>query len=916
MHLERRRSGEVLFNKGDESTALYLIKSGLVRLVTGDGTALANQGPGSLVGETDLFLQRPRSLGAAIATDAEFWILDRKDLIDLIAEIPQIGIKLAVAFGARLPLFDQYLVDHRLKTLPFLSGLDDETLASIARRLNPVEVEQGGLIVEAGQPPEALFIVESGLVHLHGSEEGGDFAELGTAETFGEMALLTDRPHAHTARAATDAILWSLPYAEFESLAEERPDIRLALSRNIREPLAPQDIARAGERLSSMAIFAELPDEVLWAVADRMLLCHIPAGESIFEEGTPGDSLYVIDSGQVEIVSHGQIGRSVLSRLGPDEFFGEMALLTGQPRSADASAATHTNLWVLYRSDFDDLVNRHPSISLALSKVLSERLAEMDQRFTESHLRGIKLLSGLSASQLEDVSHRLKPVRFRQDETIIREGAPGDDLFFIESGRVTVVRGTGPSALALAELRAGDVFGEMALLTGSPRSATVTAVSEVDLWALSQADFEDLVTTYPNLALALSRLLSERLRSTDDRFLAPAPAPAPAPAGTRSAVPAAATAAVAAAATVAVAAKPRPRPVPKPRRVAQPKPKPLARPARRQPARSFTTEASNALEGATSWFGSLSRGAKVRLLLVTMLLVWITCIAAPALLISTLAAEDVTNLEGAVAFVQTNTPQVAALPAATLTPVPAVQPLSLSAPVQVQARIAPVDSPQPEAPAQEPTPEPPAAEPPVPMPPTQTPWIIVITSTPMPATVTPVPPTATPVPPTVTPKPTKAAAKAAKPSKPKATPMPARQPQAPRELDHRLPSLNVHVSEPPGLRPGQFYWRLLNVRWQSGEESGNDHTIYVEVLDENGVRVVGQPVDIKWAGGNQQVLIEDKPAPVYGANFPMYGTLGSYTVSIPGLPSDAVVGMGMGTPEQPAFTIHTNFFLTFKKVKY
>ncbi len=50
------------------------------------------------------------------------------------------------------------------------------------------------------------------------------------------------------------------------------------------------------------------------------------------------------------------------------------------------------------------------------------------------------------------------------------------------------------------------------------------------------------------------------------------------------------------------------------------------------------------------------------------------------------------------------------------------------------------------------------------------------------------------------------------------------------------------------------------------------------------------------------------------ANFPMYATLGSYSVSVPGLPSDTVVGLGMGTIEQPNFTIHTNFFLTFQKV--
>jgi hypothetical protein len=129
-----------------------------------------------------------------------------------------------------------------------------------------------------------------------------------------------------------------------------------------------------------------------------------------------------------------------------------------------------------------------------------------------------------------------------------------------------------------------------------------------------------------------------------------------------------------------------------------------------------------------------------------------------------------------------------------------------------------------------------------------------------------------------------------------------------------LPALNVAI-QPANVQPGQKYWRLVKVFWQNKEESGNDHTVYIDVLDENGSRMVGQPVEIRWQDGNLIVFVEDKPPPEYGANFPMFGTLGSYSVSVPGLPSDTIVGLGMGTPEEPAFTIHTNFLLTFQRVQ-
>ena len=133
-------------------------------------------------------------------------------------------------------------------------------------------------------------------------------------------------------------------------------------------------------------------------------------------------------------------------------------------------------------------------------------------------------------------------------------------------------------------------------------------------------------------------------------------------------------------------------------------------------------------------------------------------------------------------------------------------------------------------------------------------------------------------------------------------------------FDAIMPATMAVRAEASGVKPGQNYWRLTEVRWQDGFESGSDHTIYIEVKDQAGQRIVGQPVEVRWQDGSLTLFIEDKPPPVYGGNFPMYNTLGSYSVTVPGLPSDTVVGLGMGTPEQPDFTIHTNFFLTFQKV--
>jgi len=891
MHLEARHGGETLFRKGEPSTALYLVKSGWVRLLADGGIPIASEGPSSLVGETDVFLSRSRTTGASVAQDAELWVLTERDLVELIAESPQMGLDLSDVFGTRLAQLDTFLVERRLKQVPSLSGLSESLLSAIAHRLAPVVCRRGEAIFERGEAPRGLFLIESGRIQVERPGAAGEETALGPGETLGEMALLTGAPYRHSALASTDVTLWSLPAIEFEALSSEFPQLRRAVSTRVQESLEAQDREQAATRLAKMPLFAGQQHDVLLAVAERMVARYVPCGEMIFTEGEPGDTLYVVDSGSVEIAASARAGSETLARMGPDQFFGEMALLTGKPRTTAARAVSDTSLWALGRSDFEDLALRHPSISLALSRVLSDRLAEMDRRYSQSQLRRMKLLAGMSASQIDDISQRLRQVRFRRGQVLYREGDPGEQLILLESGRVQLVQGSGRDACALADLSAGDVVGELALLTGKSQEETATALSDVSGWVLGKADFDKLVASDPSLALALSRVLSERLRSPGVRRPRAAAA-----AATRVAPPAA----------IPVTAAPRP--------AARPEPvceergievKEEARPAAREPKASPLAGVQSWLTGAAGWFGSLSLGAKLRLVVIALLLIWLIGIAVPSLLIRTLAADNVTDLTGAIAFVQRGT-VVRASAVADGAPTSAeMEAIAMD----TRAQVAPLGSPKVESsPTSEPTLEP-ILVPATAVPATVTPWVIVVTSTPPPATDTPVP-TATPEP-TATPKPKTALAPArAQPA------APTQRPQAVRELDPRLGSLNVTVAEPVGLNPGQSYFRLVRVQWQNEQEAAGDHTIYVEILDENGGRITGQGVQIDWAGGNQIVYTENKPPTEYPANFPMYAALGAYSVSVAGQPSDRLQGLGMGTPEQPAFKVHTNFKLVFQRTTW
>lgn len=156
------------------------------------------------------------------------------------------------------------------------------------------------------------------------------------------------------------------------------------------------------------------------------------------------------------------------------------------------------------------------------------------------------------------------------------------------------------------------------------------------------------------------------------------------------------------------------------------------------------------------------------------------------------------------------------------------------------------------------------------------------------------------------------------------TPTPTRgNPPASVEWDARLDELPcvglVTVGDAGiNLRPGDRYWRLVKARWLNEEESRRDIQIHVDLLDEAGQRVYGEKVVFE-NGGQHRVVSEPQTCCYpwdYPVTWPMFNTLCSYSAYVEGLPSDKMVGLGLGTPEHPDWTIHTGFVLTFQRTAY
>jgi len=135
-------------------------------------------------------------------------------------------------------------------------------------------------------------------------------------------------------------------------------------------------------------------------------------------------------------------------------------------------------------------------------------------------LRGSELFAGLDGVALAKLAARLEVLQLHDGEDIVHHGEPGDALYMISRGNFAVYAG---DRKRLRTCGRGELIGEMALLTGEPRSATVLAEGEAEVLRLGRLQFDDLVRDDPSVPLALATTLSARLRTVDEPALEPSP---------------------------------------------------------------------------------------------------------------------------------------------------------------------------------------------------------------------------------------------------------------------------------------------------------------------------------------------------------------------------------------------------------
>jgi CRP/FNR family cyclic AMP-dependent transcriptional regulator len=205
----------------------------------------------------------------------------------------------------------------------------------------------------------------------------------------------------------------------------------------------------AVEALRSSPLFAKVEPAALAACAASLRLRHYRRGETIFHQGDPGDSLYIVESGSVKIVLPDPEGAegAIIATLGRGAFFGELALLDGAPHSATAVANEPVGALILQQARFEELLESDPGLRRALMAGLVAELRRLTSHVEDLHFLDLpgRLASLMLRLAQETKSGETRDVRLEWRYTQAELGA------MIGGTRQTVNR-------LLADLTAQDLI--------------------------------------------------------------------------------------------------------------------------------------------------------------------------------------------------------------------------------------------------------------------------------------------------------------------------------------------------------------------------------------------------------------------------------------------------------------------------
>jgi len=325
--------------------------------------------------------------------------------------------------------------------------------------------------------------------------QGGPIADLLSSSAEEEIELLSI--------SADEELAGGRP-TEPPSVAAEDADLDRAFGNIVPPTTVPAPKVAA----KKVPLFDDLPQDAFVALVNRLgYHRHLP-GQLIIREGDPGRSFFIIVEGRVRVYKASPGGKEItLAHLGEGAFFGEMALLSGAPRTANVVAEEESEILEVTDTLLRELAARYPTVINSLRNFYRQRLLNNVMAISP-------LFKDFDPSERRGIVEKFRMRQAAPGEKVIVEGKSADGLYVVLHGSVQV----SAKDTEVALLKEGDIFGEMSLLTREPASATITSPGNSILLRLPRDKFQELVVTHPQI-LALVSELSEKRRSAIEAIL-------------------------------------------------------------------------------------------------------------------------------------------------------------------------------------------------------------------------------------------------------------------------------------------------------------------------------------------------------------------------------------------------------------
>jgi len=258
-------------------------------------------------------------------------------------------------------------------------------------------------------------------------------------------------------------------------------------------------------------LLSGLAGDELESFMDSLQLQNIAADAPIYKEGDHGSYLYLIGMGSVRLeIQDAQGHRRVFSVLAEGDFFGEHAFMSRISHSDAAIAESDCSVLMMDRDTFDQWVEKYPSIQSTVEDFYRQRVLARVLAITP-------VFEGVPPDARLALANKFQLKSFTHGQVVVKEGDPGHTFYLIRSGNVKVLTRdikAGGELIELGCMGNGGFFGEVALLTDKPRTATVVADGDVELMELTREDFNTIVSTYPSVKKVVEAYQKQRVQDT------------------------------------------------------------------------------------------------------------------------------------------------------------------------------------------------------------------------------------------------------------------------------------------------------------------------------------------------------------------------------------------------------------------